>query len=76
MDVSRYQEEARTQALNFTSLARPYFSFNWGHGRTKNNSLVKLACQVRVALSKNFLTGNEKGGWAKQPQALNICDLL
>ena len=21
-------------------------------------------------------TGNEKGGWAKQPQALNICDLL
>ena len=27
------------------------FSFYWGRGRTKNNSLVKLACLVRVALS-------------------------
>ena len=24
------------------------FSFYWGRGRAKNNSLVKLACQVRV----------------------------
>ena len=37
--------------------ARPYFSlsFDWGRDRMKNNSLVKLACQVRVALSKNFM---------------------
>ena len=29
-------------------------SFNRGCGQTKNNSLVKLACQVRVALSAIF----------------------